>query len=106
MSFAQDAEVMVLLDEKFDAFTEGTVDAPATTDISTPSYSSKLGQTLTSWKGSKVYEAGGALMIGDGGNIETARLSGYSYGKTIKITMDVKSRASYGGIVTVSMGSS
>lgn len=106
MSFAQDADVMVLLDEKFDAFTEGTVDAPATTDISTPSYSSKLGQTLTSWKGSKVYEAGGALMIGDGGNIETARLSGYSYGKTIKITMDVKSRASYGGIVTVSMGSS
>lgn len=106
MSFAQDADVTVLLDEKFDAFTEGTVDAPATTDISTPSYSGKLATTLSGWKGSKVYEAGGSLMIGDGGNIETARLSGYSYGKTIKITMDVKSRASYGGIVTVSMGSS
>lgn len=105
MSFAQDTDVTVLLDEKFDAFTEGTVDAPATEDISTPSYTGKLATTLSGWKGSKIYEAGGALLIGDGGNIETARLSGYSYGKTIKITLDVKSRASYGGIVTVSMGS-
>ena len=105
-TFAQDADVTVLLDEKFDAFTEGSADAPATEDISTPTYSGKLATTLSGWKGSKVYEAGGALMIGDGGNIETARLSGYSYGKTIKITLDVKSRSSYGGLVTISMGSS
>lgn len=104
-SFAQGTDVTVLLEENFDAFTEGTADEPATTDISTPTYTGKLATTLSGWKGSKVYEAGGSLMIADGGNIETARLSGYSYGKTIKITLDVKSRSSYGGVVKLNMGS-
>lgn len=105
ISFAQGTDVTVLLEENFDVFTEGTADEPATTDISTPAYTGKLPTTLSGWKGSKVYEAGGSLMIGDGGNIETARLSGYSYGKTIKITLDIKSRSSYGGVATLSMGS-
>lgn len=105
-SYAQESGgVTVVLDEKFDAFTEGSVDTPATTDISTPTYNNKLAATLSGWKGSKVYEAGGALMIADGGYIETARLSGYSYGKTIKITLDVKSRSEYGGVVNISSGS-
>lgn len=104
MSFAQDADVTVVLDEKFDAFTEGTVDAPATTDISTPSYNSKLGQTLTSWRGSKVYEAGGALMLGDGGNVQTANLNTSTNGGNVRISVDVKCRDSYGGAVKLSLG--
>lgn len=104
ISFAQDADVTVVLDEKFDAFTEGTVDAPATTDISTPSYNSKLGQTLTGWKGSKVYEAGGALMLGDGGNVQTTYLNTSTNGKNVRISVDVKCRDSYGGGVKVSLG--
>ena len=104
MSFAQDADVTVVLDEKFDAFTEGTVDAPATTDISTPSYNSKLGQTLTNWRGSKVYEAGGALMLGDGGNVQTANLNTSTNGGNVRISVDVKCRDSYGGAVKLSLG--
>lgn len=104
MSFAQDADVTVVLDEKFDAFTEGTVDAPATTDISTPSYNSKLGQTLTGWRGSKVYEAGGALMLADGGNVQTTYLNTSTNGGNVRISVDVKCRDSYGGAVKVSLG--
>lgn len=104
MSFAQDADVTVVLDEKFDAFTEGTVDAPATTDISTPSYNSKLGQTLTGWRGLKVYEAGGALMLADGGNVQTTYLNTSTNGRNVRISVDVKCRDSYGGAVKVSLG--
>lgn len=104
ISSAQDAEATVVLDEKFDAFTNGTVDAPATADISTPSYSSELGKKLTGWRGSKVYEAGGALMIGDGGNLQTTYINTSTNGGNVRITVDVKARDSYGGLAKISFG--
>lgn len=45
------AEPTVVFAEGFSAFTEGSEAEPSTTDISTPSYSSKLGKTLTGWSG-------------------------------------------------------
>jgi len=104
MSFAQDPEVTVVLDEKFDAFTEGTVDAPATQDITSYSSDRRLSTILTGWSGSKVYEAGGALMIADGGNVRTTYLNTSTNGGNVRITFDVKMRDSYGGAVKVQLG--
>ena len=105
--YAQD-EVKVLLEENFDAFTEGSVETPATTDIS--SYSSgKLADVLTGWRGSKVYEAGGSLRIGEddffasGAYIQTPSLNAASPvlgGGNIRITVRLKS-AIESNIVTV-----
>lgn len=104
MSFAQDADVTVVLDEKFDAFTEGTVDAPAAQDITSYSSTRRLSNILTGWSGSKVYEAGGALMIADGGNVRTTYLNTSTNSGNVRITFNVKMRDSYGGIAKVSMG--
>ena len=100
---AQDDNVTVVLDENFDAFTEGSEDAPATTDIS--SYSSgKLSKNLTGWSGSKVYEAGEKLQIAAGGNLQTAYLSKAVRGQAAKITLRLRAAADYGEAVTISSG--
>lgn len=91
----------VIFDQHFDYFTEGSEATPATTDIS--GFSGKLYKTIK-WNGSKVYEAGGMLMVADGGNLKTASLTGVSYGTNIKVTFDVRSRASYGGGITLASG--
>jgi hypothetical protein len=52
-AFAAEGDTIVVLEQNFDAFTEGTESTPATTDIS--SYSSnKLRNTLANWSGSRV----------------------------------------------------
>ena len=70
-SYAQDNndELTTVFSENFDAFTEGSEDAPGTTDIS--GYTGKLKKTI-GWNGSKVYEAGGKLLIEDGANCRQA----------------------------------
>ena len=67
-------EVTTVINEDFAAFAEGSENAPATTDISS-GYPSKLSSELSGWSGRYVYEAGGALMIADNGNLQTARYS-------------------------------
>lgn len=93
-AFAQ----QTLIDENFDQFTEGTEDNPATTDIS--GYTGKLNQTI-GWNGKYVYEAGGKLLVKDGGNLITARLTELASTSNIKITFDAKSPADYGGLLTI-----
>ena len=96
-------ETTLVLEQNFDVFTEGSESEPASTDIaSTPSsYNSKLKSTID-WTGYKVYEAGGALKIGDGGNIETPYLNLSTDGGIYKITMRVKSLSDYGGQMIIS----
>lgn len=94
---AQAADVTVVLEENFDAFTEGSESAPATVDIS--SYSSnKLRNTLSGWSGSKVYEAGGCLKIGSSGNLRTATTDMSSNGGNLRITFRVKSLDTVGAV--------
>lgn len=104
-SYAQESGgVTVLLDEKFDAFTEGSVDNPASADITSYSSPRRLSTILTGWSGSKVYEAGGALKIDDGGYVRTAYINASTDGGNARITLDVKMRDSYGGLAKVSLG--
>lgn len=76
-----------IIDQNFDQFTEGSEQQPATTDIS--GYTGKLYKTIQ-WNGKSVYEAGGKLLVADGGKLTTARLSGINYGDNIRVTFDVK----------------
>lgn len=87
-----------IIDENFDTFTEGSEESPATTDIS--GYSGKLYKGI-GWNGKYVYEAGGKLLVKDGGNLLTKRLDGLTSTSSVKVTFDAKSPASYGGAVTV-----
>lgn len=91
------SDIAVVLEQNFDAFTEGSEDNPATVDIS--SYSSnKLRNTLTGWTGSRVYEAGGCLKIGDGGNLRTASTDMSSGGGNLRITFRVKTLDNVGAV--------
>lgn len=91
-------QAQVIIDENFDVFTEGSETEPATTDIS--GYSGKLYKTI-SWSGKYVYEAGGKLLVKDGGNLLSKRFEGLTGTSAVKVTFDAKSPASYGGAVTV-----
>lgn len=92
-------QAQTLIDEHFDAFTEGSEESPAATDIS--GYSGKLFKQI-GWSGKYVYEAGGKLLIKDGGNLITARLTELGdETSSIKVTFDAKSPASYGGVLKV-----
>lgn len=102
--FAAEGDTIVVLEQNFDVFTEGSEDAPAATDIS--SYTGKLRTTLSGWSGSKVYEAGGCLKIGDNGYIQTTNTNMSAGGGYLRISFRVKSLQSTGGIVRVYLNSS
>ncbi len=97
------AEPTVIFAEGFSAFTEGSEDNPATTDIS--SYSSgKLSKTLTGWSGKLVYEAGGMLKLGDGGNLKTTRYNMSANNGVVRITCRYRSLSESGALVKISLG--
>lgn len=103
VSMMQAEEPTVVFAEDFSAFTEGSEDAPATTDISTYS-SGKLASTLTGWSGKLVYEAGGMLMLGDGGNLKTARYNMSANSGVVRITCRYRSLSESGALVKISLG--
>ncbi len=103
VSMMQAEEPTVVFAEDFSAFTEGSEDAPATTDIS--SYSSgKLSKTLSGWSGKLVYEAGGMLMLGDGGNLKTTRYNMSANNGVVRITCRYRSLSETGALLKISLG--
>lgn len=98
----QDDNVTVVIDENFDSFTEGSEDAPATTDIG--GYSGKLKKHGWGGSSSKVYEAGGKLKVGGSGTLETPKLNGAVSTQVIKITARLRAAADYGEAITFSVG--
>ncbi len=96
------SEVTTVLDESFAAFTEGSEAEPATTDISS-GLTNKLGTTLTGWSGRYVYEAGGMLKIGDGGNLQTARYDMKANKGVVKISMRVRSYDESGAMFAIAV---
>ncbi len=108
---AQSGDPVVKLEENFDAFTEGSIEEPASVDIA--SYSSgKLSQVLVGWKGSQVYEAGGSLLVGSPDvtatgqrYLETPTLGASASQGNIKVTARIKSLESYGNVVEFYSGS-
>ena len=102
-SYAQDNndELTTVFSENFDAFTEGSEDAPGTTDIS--GFTGKLKKTI-GWNGSKVYEAGGKLLIEDGGKLQTSYYNLSANSGVFKLSMRIKSKDSYGSYFTIKLG--
>ena len=92
-------DVTVVLDEKFAAFTDGSAESPASTDIS--GYSGKLAKTLSGWSGRKIYEAGEALFIGEGGNLQTTRYNMSTLNGNCRVTLRLKAKADYGEAVAL-----
>ena len=92
-------DVTVVLDEKFAAFTDGSAESPASTDIS--GYSGKLAKTLSGWSGRKIYEAGEALFIGEGGNLQTARYNMSTLNGNCRVSLRLKAKADYGEAVAL-----
>ena len=103
-ALAEGPEVVSILEENFNAFTEGSETAPASTDISS-GYTGKLKTTLTGWSGSKVYEAGGSLKIGDNGYLQTANTNMSANGGNLKITFRVKAIDTTGGAIQLLLNS-
>ena len=103
-ALAEGSEVVSILEENFNAFTEGSETAPASTDISS-GYTGKLKTTLTGWSGSKVYEAGGSLKIGDNGYLQTANTDMSANGGNLKITFRVKAIDTTGGAIQLLLNS-
>lgn len=101
-STAQAQEVTTVMEETFSAFTEGSETEPATTDISS-GVTNKLNSTLSGWSGRYVYEAGGALKIGDGGYLQTARYDMKANKGIIKVSMRIRSLHAVGAMYTIAL---
>lgn len=97
------ATPVVIFSEDFTAFTEGSENEPATTDISS-GYTNKLSSTLTGWSGKYVYEAGGMLKIGDSGKLTTARYNMSANSGVVKISLRVRSYSEAGMMLKISLG--
>ena len=104
---AQTTDVRVVLEENFDEFTEGSIEAPGTDDISSV-LNGKLSEVLPGWRGREVYEAGGALRIGEDDlssasvYLQTTTLSlSPSEGGNIKVTARIKAVNDFGNMLTI-----
>ncbi len=98
---AQEADVTVAIDADFTIFTEGSPEEPvAFASYGTGSFTSYF----PSWSVSKVYQAGGALLIADGGYARTASTNLSANGGTVKITAELRAADSYGGGVKFQVG--
>lgn len=93
----------VIFSEDFTAFSEGSENEPAKTDISS-GYTNKLSSTLTGWSGKYVYEAGGMLKIGDSGKLTTARYNMSANSGVVKISLRVRSYSEAGMMLKISLG--
>lgn len=97
----QNDELTTVFSENFDAFTEGSEETPGTTDIS--GYTGKLKKTID-WNGSKVYEAGGKLLVEDGGKLQTSYYNLSANSGVFKLKLRIKSKDSYGAYFAVAVG--
>lgn len=103
-ALAAEGDTIVVLNEDFSAFTEGSESSPTTTDIS--GYTGKLRTELTGWSGSRVYEAGGCLKIGDSGYLQTANTDMTSNGGNLRISFRAKALDATGGGIQLLLNSS
>lgn len=95
----------VVLEQNFDAFSGGSIESPV--DVTSYSATHYFTRVLSGWSSSysgKVYEVGGALLIGDGGYIQTPSINTSTDDACALLTIDVKFQDSYGGVFQLSSG--
>lgn len=91
---AAEGDTIVVLNERFDAFTEGSENAPGATDIS--GTGGKLQKNLPGWQGNRVYEAGGMLLVK--GSLTTAKSDMSTHGGNVRITFRMKAVGGFGSM--------
>lgn len=104
-----EADINTALEEDFSAFTDGTVKAPAETNIAE---SGELAEKLPGWTGDHIYSAGGALLVGstdifeDGDYfLQTPDLNLTADNGAVRISIRLKSAEKYGNLINVYSGS-
>lgn len=97
---AADVPMTLIMEQKFEAIKNGTESTPATADVG-----SKLGTLLgTGWRGSKIYEAGGMLKMGDMGYLQTPTYDMSANNATVKVSFRAKAMSSDGSAIKVQIG--
>lgn len=99
--YADDSDVTVVVDADFTTITTGTPEEP----VIFPSYGTgSFTSYFTGWQVSKVYQAGGQILIADQGYLRTNYVNLSANGGTVKITTKVKAMDNYGGMVKFQIG--
>ncbi len=97
---AQD-DITVVVDADFTQFTEGTPESP----VDFPSYGTgSFTSFFPSWMVSKVAQAGGQVLIKDGGYVRTKSVNLSANDGIIRVSTKVKMTDNYGGIFKISCG--
>lgn len=102
-AYAQN-EVTTVFNNDFSEFTNGSEETPGTTDIGGYTGALYKSAKFPGWNGSKVYEAGGKLLLADNGYIQTANYDMTANTGIVKISIKLRARDSYGGLITISYG--
>lgn len=99
--YAQEAETTVVASADFTIITEGTPETP----VAFPSYGSGSFTTLfPNWYNYNGKQAGGQLLIPDGGYIRTPSKDMSGHSGIVRVNARVKMMDSYGGILRLSVG--
>lgn len=101
-AFAQaDAEVTTVLEADFTQFTEGSPESP----VSFPSYGTgSFSSYFPGWSAYKAFQAGGALLIQDGGYAQSPATNLSANDGTSKVTVRFRAMDDYGCGIKVSIG--
>lgn len=98
---ADDAEVTTVVEADFTTITQGSPEAP----VAFASYGTGSFSTMyPSWMQSKVMQAGGQLLIPDGGYVRTPSKNMSANNGTVRITTRVRLMDATGGCVKFSVG--
>lgn len=98
---AAEPEITVIAEADFTTVTAGSPEAP----VAFPSYGEgSFGTLFPKWTQSSTMQAGGQILIKDGGNVATPSSNMSANGGTVRITAQVKAMDSYGGMVSCKVG--
>lgn len=101
-AFAQnDAEITVLAEADFTTLTQGSPEEP----VAFPSYGTgSFSNLYPSWYSGSVKQAGGQLLIGDGGYVRTPSKDMSAHSGVVRVRARVRMMDDYGGILRLSLG--
>lgn len=100
-SSAAEPEITVIAEADFTVVTAGTPEAP----VDFPAYGEGSFSTLfPKWTQKSTVQAGGQILIKDGGSVATPSSNMSANGGTVRITAQVKAMDSYGGLVSCKVG--
>ncbi len=101
-AFAQnDAEITVLAEADFTTLTQGSPEEP----VAFPSYGTgSFSNLYPSWYSGSVKQAGGQLLIGDGGYVRTPSKDMSAHSGVVRVRARVRMMDDYGGILRLSIG--